>query len=136
MDDFINMDYIRAQAYVGTSFAGQISDMAQGMRLTEGTPAIERATEQILDRIEFLTVQKNMTAYSDKRFKSMFGLFNKLSKSEVDSITTAEANRIEAAIKVQKTKPLQLWLRLKKRLSLLLTTCVRSQLNNLKCFVH
>ena len=99
MDDFINMDYMRAQAYVGTSFAGQISDMAQGMRLTEGTPAIERATEQILDRIEFLTVQKNMTAYSDKRFKSMFGLFNKLSKSDADSITTAEANRIQAAIK-------------------------------------
>ena len=45
-------------------------------------------------------VQKNMTAYSDKRFKSMFGLFNKLSKNDVDSITTAEANRIQAAIKV------------------------------------
>jgi len=99
MDDFVNMNYMRAQAYVGTSFAGQISDMAQGMRLTEGTPAIERAQEQILDRIEFLTVQKNMTAYSDKRFKSMFGLFNKLSKSDADSITTAEANRIQAAIK-------------------------------------
>lgn len=99
MDDFVNMDYMRAQAYVGTSFAGQISDMAQGMRLTEGTPAIERAQEQILDRMEFLMVQKNMTAYSDKRFKSMFGLFNKLSKSDADSITTAEANRIQAAIK-------------------------------------
>ena len=99
MDDFVNMDYMRAQAYVGTSFAGQISDMAQGMRLTEGTPAIERAQEQILDRMEFLMVQKNITAYSDKRFKSMFGLFNKLSKSDADSITTAEANRIQAAIK-------------------------------------
>lgn len=99
MDDFVNMDYMRAQAYVGTSFAGQISDMAQGMRLTEGTPAIERAQEQILDRMEFLMVQKNITAYSDKRFKSMFGLFNKLSKSDADSMTIAEANRIQAAIK-------------------------------------
>ena len=99
MDDFVNMDYMRAQAYVGTSFAGQISDMAQGMRLTEGTPAIERAQEQILDRMEFLIVQKNITAYSDKRFKSMFGLFNKLSKSDADSMTIAEANRIQAAIK-------------------------------------
>lgn len=99
MDDFVNMNYMRAQAYVGTSFAGQISDMAQGLRLTEGTPAIERATEQILDRMEFLMVQKNMTAYSDKRFKSMFGLFNKLSKSDADSITIAEANRIQNAIK-------------------------------------
>ena len=99
MDDFVNMDYMRAQAYVGTSFAGQISDMAQGMRLTEGTPAILRAQEQILDRMEFLMVQKNMTAYSDKRFKGMFGLFNKLSKSDADSMTIAEANRIQAAIK-------------------------------------
>ncbi len=99
MDDFVNMNYMRAQAYVGTSFAGQISDMAQGLRLTEGTPAIERAQEQILDRMEFLMVQKNMTAYSDKRFKSMFGLFNKLSKSDADSITIAEANRIQASIK-------------------------------------
>ena len=99
MDDFVNMDYMRAQVYVGTSFAGQISDMAQGMRLTEGTPAIERAQEQILDRMEFLMVQKNITAYSDKRFKSMFGLFNKLSKSDADSMTIAEANRIQAAIK-------------------------------------
>ena len=99
MDDFVNMDYMRAQAYVGTSFAGQISDMAQGMRLTEGTPAIERAQEQILDRMEFLMVQKNITAYSDKRFKGMFGLFNKLSKSDADSMTIAEANRIQAAIK-------------------------------------
>ncbi len=99
MDDFVNMDYMRAQAYVGTSFAGQISDMAQGMRLTEGTPAIERAQEQILDRMEFLMVQKNMTAYSDKRFKSMFGMFNTLSKSDADSMTIAEANRIQAAIK-------------------------------------
>ena len=73
MDDFVNMNYMRAQAYVGTSFAGQISDMAQGMRLTEGTPAILRAQEQILDRMEFLMVQKNITAYSDKRFKGMFG---------------------------------------------------------------
>ena len=31
MDDFVNMDYVKAQAYVGTSFAGQVSDMAQGM---------------------------------------------------------------------------------------------------------
>ena len=99
MDDFVNMNYMRAQSYVGTSFAGQISDMAQGARLTEGTPAMERATEQILDRMEFLMVQKNITAYSDKRFKSMFGLFNKLSKSDADSITIAEANRIQASIK-------------------------------------
>jgi len=104
MDDFVNMDYMKAQSYIGTSFGGQISDMAQGMRLTEGTPAIERAQEQILDRMEFLMVQKNMTAYSDKRFKSMFGLFNKLSRSDAESMTIAEANRIAESIKGESDK--------------------------------
>jgi hypothetical protein len=74
MDDYMNMDYMRAQAYVGTSMAGQISDMAQGMRLTEGTPAIERAQEQILDRVEFLMAQKGMTSYSRGRALNMLNL--------------------------------------------------------------
>jgi len=99
MDDFVNMDYMKAQAYVGTSFAGQISDMAQGMRLTEGTPAIERAQEQILDRMEFLMVQKNMTTYSNNRFKNMFQMFNTLSRSDADMMSAKEAKRIEQAIR-------------------------------------
>ena len=99
MDDFVNLDYMKAQAYVGTSFGGQISDMAQGMRLTEGTPAIERAQEQILDRIEFLMVQKNMTSYSNNRFKGMFEMFNTLSRSDVDTLSAKEAKRIEQTIK-------------------------------------
>ena len=32
-DDFISMDIARAQAYVSTSLAGQVSDMAEGARL-------------------------------------------------------------------------------------------------------
>jgi len=99
MDDFVNMDYMKAQAYVGTSFAGQISDMAQGMRLTAGTASIERAQEQILDRMEFLMVQKNMSDYSTKRFDNMFSLFNKLSRSDADVISAKETARIEQTIR-------------------------------------
>ena len=104
MDDFVNMDYMKAQAYVGTSFGGQISDMAQGMRLTEGTPAIERAQEQILDRMEFLMVQKNMTTYSNNRFKNMFQMFNTLSRSDADMMSAKEAKRIEQAIRGESDK--------------------------------
>ena len=104
MDDFVNMDYMKAQAYVGTSFGGQISDMAQGMRLTEGTPAIERAQEQILDRMEFLMVQKNMTNYSNNRFKNMFQMFNTLSRSDADMMSAKEAKRIEQAIRGESDK--------------------------------
>ena len=97
MDDFANMDYMRAQAYVGTSFGGQISDMAQGIRLTEGTPAIERATEQILDRMEFLMVQKNMASYTSKRANRLQNAFNKLTTGE--ALDAKEARRIEQFIK-------------------------------------
>ena len=104
MDDFVNMDYMKAQAYIGTSFGGQISDMAQGMRLTDGTPAIERAQEQILDRMEFLMVQKNMTSYSNNRFKNMFQMFNTLSRSDADMMSAKEAKRIERTIKGEADK--------------------------------
>ena len=97
MDDFANMDYMKAQAYVGTSFGGQISDMAQGMRLTEGTPAIERASEQILDRMEFLMVQKNMASYTKNKSRNMLNLFNKLTTGE--ALDIKEAKRIERAIR-------------------------------------
>ena len=63
MDEYINMDTLKAQAYVATSLAGQVSDIAEGARYMEGTAAIERAQEQILDRIEYLTVEKGLASY-------------------------------------------------------------------------
>lgn len=63
MDEYINMDTLKAQAYLTTSLAGQVSDMAEGARYMEGTAAIERAQEQILDRIEFLMVEKGLASY-------------------------------------------------------------------------
>jgi hypothetical protein len=63
MDEFINIDTLKAQAYVTTSLAGQVSDIAEGARYMEGTAAIERAQEQILDRIEYLMVEKGIASY-------------------------------------------------------------------------
>lgn len=102
MNDFANKDYMKAQAYVGTSFGGQISDMAQGMRLTEGTPAIERASEQILDRMEFLMVQKGMSSFTKNKSKNMLNLFNKLTTGE--ALDIKEAKRIEMAIRGESDK--------------------------------
>ena len=53
-----DLDQYRAKALIDTSMAGQISDMAQAIRYTEGTPAIEQIQEEILDRIEFLSYHK------------------------------------------------------------------------------
>lgn len=63
MDEYINMDTLKAQAYLTTSLAGQVSDLAEGARYMEGTAAIERAQEQILDRMEYLMVEKGIASY-------------------------------------------------------------------------
>ena len=63
MDEYINMDTLKAQAYLTTSLAGQVSDIAEGARYMDGTGAIERAQEQILDRIEYLMVEKGLASY-------------------------------------------------------------------------
>lgn len=63
MDEYLNMDTLKAQAYLTHSLAGQISDIAEGARYMEGTAAIERAQEQILDRMEYLMVEKGLASY-------------------------------------------------------------------------
>ena len=104
MDDFVNMDYMKAQAYVGTSMAGQISDTAQGMRLTEGTPAIERAQEQILDRMEFLMVQKDMTEFTTKQSDRIFGIINRLGSTVGESLSIKKANALADQVRGSKNE--------------------------------
>ena len=99
MDDFINMDEARARAYVGTSIAGQISDTAQGMRLTEGSGSIQRAQEQVLDRVEFLMAQKGMTSYVRGRSLNMLNLWQRLTQKGSQAFDNAARKRIENLIK-------------------------------------
>ena len=63
LDEYINMDALKAQAYITHSMGGEISDLSQAARLMEGTEAIESVREQILDRIEYLTVEKGLASY-------------------------------------------------------------------------
>jgi len=107
MDDYANMDVMRAQAYVGTSFAGQVSDMAQGVRLMDGTAAVDRAQEQILDRLEFLMAQKGMTSYSRGRALNMLNLWNRLTMKGSDAADAGYATRINNTIKNEENATLQ-----------------------------
>lgn len=102
MDDFVNMDEARARAYVGTSVAGQISDTAQGMRLTEGSGSLQRAQEQILDRVEFLMSQKGMTSYVRGRSLNMLNLWGRLTQKGTEAFDNAARKRIENLIKGEK----------------------------------
>ncbi len=106
MDDFVNMDEAKAIAYVGTSMAGQISDMAQGMRLTAGSGSIQRAQEQILDRVEFLMAQKGMTSYVRGRSLNMLNLWNRMTQQGSQAYDNATKKRIQNLIKGEKNKTL------------------------------
>ena len=114
MDDFINMDLAKAQAYVGTSLAGQVSDIAQGMRLTEGTAAIGRAQEQILDRVEFLMAQKGMTSYARGRALNQLNLWDRMTAKGSKAYDLAEAKRLENLIKDEKNGTLKAMERIKQ----------------------
>ena len=63
LDEYLNMDTLKAQAYMTTSMGGQVADMAEGARLMQGTDAVGRAQEQILDRVEYLMVEKGLAAH-------------------------------------------------------------------------
>jgi hypothetical protein len=107
MSDYMDMDYMKAQALTGTSFAGQVSDMAQGMRLMAETPAVSRAQEQVLDRLEFLLAQKGMTSYTRGRALNMLNLWNRLTDVSSKAFGKGEATRTANAIADEKNKTLQ-----------------------------
>ena len=64
MSEFIDMDVQKASAYLATSMAGEMSDIAEGARYIEDTEAIARAQGMILDRMEYLMVEKGLAAYN------------------------------------------------------------------------
>ncbi|MAC32643.1 MAG: hypothetical protein CME38_03435 [Haliea sp.] len=64
MDEYMNMDTIKAQAYLTHSLAGQVADMSEGARLLDGTDGVKRAQEMILDRLEYLLVEKGIASYN------------------------------------------------------------------------
>ena len=101
-DDFINMDLARAQAYIGTSFAGQVSDMAEGARfMVDNLPAVQRAQDQVLDRLQYLMQIKGTTSYARGRALNMLNLWNRTTKK---SVSKADAL---AAIKNEKNSTLK-----------------------------
>jgi uncharacterized membrane protein len=69
--EYQGMDVARAQAYTATSMAGQIADLAEGMRLNRGSISIENAQEQILDKINFLQQLVGSTRYFTTQNKAL-----------------------------------------------------------------
>ena len=97
--NYTSMDVAKAQAYTATSMAGQIADLAEGMRLNRGSVSIENAQEQILDKINFLqqlvgstryfTTQKKGLAALGERAKNLFKTPEQIANDIKESYPTA-----------------------------------------------
>tara|TARA_B100000287_G_scaffold346744_1_gene334450 strand:- start:55 stop:2634 length:2580 start_codon:yes stop_codon:yes gene_type:complete len=59
----VDLDAHKARAYLVTSEAGQISDMAEGARLMEGSESVQRTVELMADRLEVLMVEKGLANF-------------------------------------------------------------------------
>lgn len=71
--EFNGMTIARAQAYVGTSLAGQISDIAEAARFSrDNTVVVRAAQEKILDNMKFLMRLKGSANYY-KNMKNTMG---------------------------------------------------------------
>lgn len=62
LDEYVNMDAFKAAAYFTTSEGGQISDIAEGARYFESGDIARKAQGKILDRLEYLMVEKGLAA--------------------------------------------------------------------------
>tara|TARA_S200002703_G_scaffold18496_2_gene15084 strand:+ start:3449 stop:7315 length:3867 start_codon:yes stop_codon:yes gene_type:complete len=62
LDEYVNMNAIKASAYFVTSEAGQISDIAEGARHFDSPDIVRKAQGMILDRLEYLMVEKGLAA--------------------------------------------------------------------------
>ena len=104
MKEFANMDQIKANAYLSNSFAGQVSDLAEGVRLMDGTAAVERAGEQIIDRLRYLMMLKGQASYVRGRGLSMINLWKGLpgNKNSTKVVKDEKANTLKALEDIQK----------------------------------
>ena len=71
-------DLLRAQGLLSTSLAGQAADTAMGVRLMDGTEAMSRGSEQVLDRLEYLMNLKNQTDFTKANTIQLGNLWKQL----------------------------------------------------------
>ena len=89
-DDMTGMDIARAQSYLATSLGGQVSDIAEGMRINRGSRAVYTAQERVKENLQYLMKLKGITRYYAEKKAGTTKLFNKLTQKGIDpqTITT------------------------------------------------
>lgn len=106
----IDLDEVKAEAYLSTSLAGQVSDTAQGIRRTEGTPAIDIASDDLIKRLEYLMAMRGRAVYVRGRALNLTNMWNRMrapgtpySKANAQ----AYASRIDRIIKEESNDTLR-----------------------------
>ena len=64
LDDFADLTNHKASAYFIASEAGQVANLAEGARYMDGTTAIGRANELILDRLELFEIETSIVDFN------------------------------------------------------------------------
>ena len=107
LKEYASVDQAKAYAYASTSLGGQISDMAEAARLVDGSVAVSRAQEEILDRIEFLMVAKGQTSYVRGRALNMTNIWNRAKNWSKDQykqmfqLAEAETDAVPQALRAK-----------------------------------
>ena len=92
----IDIDTHKARAYLLTSEAGQISDMAEGVRLMEGSTSVQRAVDAMADRLEVLMVEKGLAQFEANSLLSNMQTWKEASKTGDKQIMSTTADVILA----------------------------------------
>ena len=79
--DYLELDNLKAAAYLNTSMAGQVADNAKVVRMMEGTEAVHRAQEEILLRLEYLMAEKGVASFVKGRGLNMINRTNRMKDS-------------------------------------------------------
>jgi len=123
-DAYIDLNKTGAQGLLATSLAGQVSDLSEGARLMDGTAAIERAQEQILDKLEYLSVvqgrakqlrseglgslkeiYKHLNEKDFSKVQQMVDSFNETKKATDQEIIDRAKRTVDTLRQVSKERP-------------------------------
>jgi len=73
-----DMDIARTQGYLATSLAGQVSDIAEGVRINAGSISVEGAQERIKENLMFLMKLQGVSRYYANQKRGTKTIFERM----------------------------------------------------------
>ena len=105
LNDFVDLNTHKAKAYLIQSEGSAASNIAEGMRLVDQPEVVSRAQEQILDRLELLTVEFGIASFewqarnnAIRTFKNATKVGNKESARQAKALSQTLDEQIAAIL--------------------------------------